>query len=131
MKKCLKSACVDLGGRRIIKKKRKAYDAYQYEDNAMLMENIEALSNPTEGGTTYPEPVNCGTIKCRVHTIFPWQWGRGHLCQPCCSAYATKSDLLKEKDERAKEQCWCTGPRQDLDAGSDQRYGWCFPKSSY
>lgn len=56
----------------------KAYNAYERVDNSMVIENIEALSTPTDKGTgrkKYPEPVNCGTLKCQSHSILPWQWG--------------------------------------------------------
>ena len=112
----------------------KAYEAYGTMDNSLMLENIEALGSLTEKGTgrkKYPEPVNCGTLKCQSHSILPWQWGDGNLCNPCCSAYKNADELKKEKSEKCKEQCWCTGPRQNLDASTKQRYGWCFPKDHY
>ena len=112
----------------------KAYGTYGSVNNSLMMENIEALSQDGDngsGGGHYPEPVNCGTIPCSVATVTPWQWGQGNICNPCCTSYQTAEQLKEEKSAQRKSQCWCTGPRQNLDASTQQRYGWCFPKSHY
>ena len=44
-KTILKSACVAVAAAASCFGAWKAYDAYQYEDNAMLMENVEALTS--------------------------------------------------------------------------------------
>lgn len=110
-----------------------SYFGYNYDPQqnlSLVLANIEAFSQD-EQATSYPEPVNCGTIKCKVHPIFDWQWGKGHICPNPCTSYSTAEELKNETNNKKKEQCWCTGPRQNLDASTQQRYGWCFPKDKY
>ncbi len=82
-KTILKSACVAVAAAASSFGAWKAYDAYQYEDNAMLMENVEALTqndgdNPglLDGVTSWGTMLASGVCGVEVG-IYRYSWTVG------------------------------------------------------
>ncbi len=149
-KTILKSACVAVAAAASSFGAWKAYDAYEYEDNSLLMQNIEALASDSNENGNSNNSEQFPIVPCGYYEYATTE-NRGcwHVkvvqCKKACFQFANAEEVKQwkkgicsnknyssAKQREILSQVFCTGPKTyfHLTEEAEQR-GYCINTEHY